>query len=217
MNDDRIHESVIELVPSSVSPCDCCSRISISLNLSDYEITVGCYDEFDVLDSCCMLPFERNAYRLKLNKNRIRNPSSIESDFFSPLRDTFRQDSSLNIDGMGYDPNHLIVIFIFEIIILFVNCLSPLLAGLSLIHYVGVIVIGLSVVYIGNSFYKMSKYVVNIKTFLVITFSMFFDSLIMLLIDSKNDNDRLIVLHGLMLYYDFLLWLVTTCCIECEK
>ena len=45
MNDDRIHESVIELVPSSVSPCDCCSRISISLNLSDYEITVGCYDE----------------------------------------------------------------------------------------------------------------------------------------------------------------------------
>ena len=81
------------------------------------------------------------------------------------------------------------VIFVFEIILLFVNCLSPLLAGLSLIHYVGVIVIGLSVLYIGNSFYKMSKYVVNIKTFLVITFSMFFDGLIMLLIDSKNDNE----------------------------
>lgn len=216
MNDDQIHESVIKLVPSSVSPCDCCSRISISLNLSDYEITVGCYDEFDVLDSCGMLPFERNAYRLKLNKNRIRKPS-IKSNFSSPHRGTYRRDSSLNIDGMGYDPNHLIVIFVFEIILLFVNCLSPLLAGLSLIHYVGVIVIGLSVLYIGNSFYKMSKYVVNIKTFLVITFSMFFDGLIMLLIDSKNDNDRLIVLHGLMLYYGFLLWVVTTCCIECEK
>ena len=189
MNDDRIHESVIELVPSSVSPCDCCSRISISLNLSDYEITVGCYDEFDILDSCGMLPFERHAYRLKLNKNRIRNPSSIKSNFSSPHRGTCRRDSSLNIDGMGYDPNHLIVIFVFEIILLFVNCLSPLLAGLSLIHYVGVIVIGLSVLYIGNSFYKMSKYVVNIKTFLVITFSMFFDGLIMLLIDSKNDNE----------------------------
>ena len=190
MNDDRIHESVIELVPSSVSPCDCCSRISISLNLSDYEITVGCYDEFDVLDSCGMLPFERNAYRLKLNTNSIRKPSSIESDFSSHDQGTFRRDSSLNFeDILGYERSEIIVLIVFVIFLLFVNCLSPLLAGLSLIHYVGVIVIGLSVLYIGNSFYKMSKYVVNIKTFLVITFSMFFDGLIMLLIDSKNDNE----------------------------
>ena len=209
MNDDRIHESVIELVPSSVSPCDCCSRISISLNLSDYEITVGCYDEFDVLDSCGMLPFERNAYRLKLNTNSIRKPSSIESDFSSHDQGTFRRDSSLNIDGMGYDPNHLIVIFVFEIILLFVNCLSPLLAGLSLIHYVGVIVIGLSVLYIGNSFYKMSKYVVNIKTFLVITFSMFFDGLVLFM--NAKDDYLSALLYGNVLFSGVVVWLGIHC------
>ena len=117
MNDDRIHESVIELVPSSVSPCDCDSRISISLNLNDYEITVGCYDEFDVLDSCCMLPFERSAYRLKLNKNGIRNPSSIESDFSSHHEGTFRHGPSLNIDGMDYERIHLSWLIVFVIVV----------------------------------------------------------------------------------------------------
>ena len=217
MNDDRIHESVIELVPSSVTPCDYCSRISVSLNLNDYEVTVGCYDEYDVLASCCMLPFERNAYRLKLNKNRIRNPSSIKSDFFSPLRETFRQDSSLNIDGMGYNRNHLIVLIVFEIILLFVNCISPFLAGLSLIHYVGVIVIGLSVVYIGNLLCQMSKYTADIKALFVITSSMFFDGLIMLLIDSKNDTDGLIELHALMSHIGLYVSLVVYCSIKCEN
>ena len=209
MNDDRIHESVIELVPSSVSPCDCCSRISISLNLSNYEITVGCYDEFDVLDSCGMLPFERNAYRLKLNTNRIRKPSSIESDFSSHDQGTFRRDSSLNFeDILGYERSKIIVFVIF---LLVVNCIAPLLALLSLIHYLNVIIMCLSIAYIGFVLFQMCDLPSGKKVWSIITFCLFFDGLFMCYTDSKYGTGLISGLYGMMSFDSVILFLIELC------
>ena len=212
MNDDRIHESVIELVPSSVSPCDCCSRISISLNLSDYEITVGCYDEFDVLDSCGMLPFERNAYRLKLNTNSIRKPSSIESDFSSHDQGTFKRDSSLNFeDILGYERSEIIVLIVFVIFLLVVNCISPLLARLSLIHYLNVTVMGLSIAYIGFVLFQMCDLPSGKKVWSIITFCLFFDGIFMCYTDSKYGTGVISGLYGMISFDSVILFIVGLC------
>ena len=212
MNDDRIHESVIELVPSSVSPCDCCSRISISLNLSNYEITVGCYDEFDVLDSCGMLPFERNAYRLKLNTNSIRKPSSIESDFSSHDQGTFKRDSSLNFeDILGYERSEIIVLIVFVIFLLFVNCLLPYYDRLSLIHYLNVIIMGLSIVYIGFVLSQVGDLPSWAKTWLKISFCLFFDGIFMCYIDTKYGTAENSGLYGMMSIDGVVLFLIGLC------
>ena len=214
MNNDRIHESVIELVPSTVNPCCCCSRISISLNLNDYDIIVGCYDEFDVLDSSGLIPFGRSAYRLKLNKNRIRSPS-ISSDFHSPLRSIFRRDSSLSLEKLvGYERNHMIALIVFVLFFLFLNCLSPFFAELSWIEYLGVIAIGLSIFYIGNTLYQMSSLSSGKKAWFALLFYIFFDGIAMCYMDAMYHTTVMKTVYGMMVVFTVFIFVMglSFCC-----